>query len=64
MALVNDYTDMKKFLKNLLLRNCRSDFDTISQESVFDTSCCPDCPIWAAIPKGELLSPFMSQSGK
>ena len=36
MALVNGgfshYMDMKKFLKNLLLRNCRSDFEIISQE--------------------------------
>ena len=38
MALVNGgflhYTcmDMKKFLKNLLLRNCRSDFEIITQE--------------------------------
>ena len=26
------YRDMKKLLKNLLLRNCRSDFEIISQE--------------------------------
>ena len=36
MALVNggflQYRDMKKFLKNLLLRNCWSDFEIISQE--------------------------------
>ena len=36
MALVNGgsshYRDMKKFLKNLLLRNCRSDFEIISQK--------------------------------
>ena len=36
MALVNGgflhYKDMKKFLKNLLLRNCWSDFEIISQE--------------------------------
>ena len=36
MALVNwgfsHYRDMKKFLKNLLLRNCWSDFEIISQE--------------------------------
>ena len=31
MALVH-YMDMKKFLKNLLLRNCLSDFEIISQE--------------------------------
>ena len=37
MALVNrgflHYRDMKKFLKNLLLWNCWSDFEIISQES-------------------------------
>ena len=36
MALVNGgflhYKDMMKFLKNLLLRNCWSDFEIISQE--------------------------------
>ena len=36
MALVNGgflhYKDMKKFLKNFLLRNCWSDFEIISQE--------------------------------
>ena len=36
MALVNGgflhYTYIMKFLKNLLLRNCRSDFQIISQE--------------------------------
>ena len=39
MALVNGgfshYRDMKKFLKNLLLRNCWSDFEIISQEYSF-----------------------------
>ena len=39
MALVNGgflhYTDMEKFLENLLLRNCRSDFEIILQESGF-----------------------------
>ena len=29
------YRDMKKFLKNLLLRNCQSDFKIISQEYSF-----------------------------
>ena len=29
------YSDMKKFLKNLLLRNCWSDFEIISQECSF-----------------------------
>ena len=46
MALVNGgflhYTDMKKFLKNLVLRNRWSDFEIISQESSFDISRCPD----------------------
>ena len=36
MSLVNGgflhYRDMKKFFKNLLLRNCWSDFEIISQE--------------------------------
>ena len=36
MALVNGgflhYRDLKKLLKNLLLRNCWSDFEIISQE--------------------------------
>ena len=41
MALVNEaflhYTDMKKFIKNLLLRSRWSDFEIISQEcSLFD----------------------------
>ena len=40
MALVNGgflhYRDMKKFLKNLLLQNCRSDFEIISQCSFSD----------------------------
>ena len=53
MALVNGgfllYTDMKKFSKNLLLRNCWSDFETISQEAGFDISRCPDCSIQAVI---------------
>ena len=42
MALVNGgflhYMDMKKFLKNVLLQNCWSDFEIISQEcSLGDT---------------------------
>ena len=36
MALVNrgfsHYRNMKKFLKNLLLRNCWSDFEIVSQQ--------------------------------
>ena len=36
--------DMKKFLKNLVLRNHSSDFEIISQESGFDISRGPDCP--------------------
>ena len=53
MALVNGgflhYTDITKFLKNLLLRNHLLDFEIILQESGFDISGRPDCPIWAII---------------
>ena len=46
MALVNGgfllYTDMKKFLKNLVLGNRWSDFEIISQESGTDISRLPD----------------------
>ena len=35
--------------KNLVLRNHLSDFEIISQESGFDFSRRPDCPIWAVI---------------
>ena len=58
MALVNrgflHYTDMKKVLKNLVLRNRCSDFKIISQESGFDISRCPDSPIRAVIATGKL----------
>ena len=58
MALVNGgflhHTDMKKFLKNLVLRNRRSDFEIISHESGFDISRRPDCPIQAIIATGKL----------
>ena len=58
MALVNGsfllYTDMKKFLKNLVLRNRWSDFEIISQESGFDMNGHPDCPIRAVIATGKL----------
>ena len=58
MALVNGgfllYTDMKKFLKNLVLGNRWSDFEIISQESDFDISRGPDCPIQAVIATGKL----------
>ena len=58
MALVNGgflhYTDMKKFLKNLVLRNPRSDFEIISQESGFDISRHSDCPIQAIIATDKL----------
>ena len=67
MALVNGgflhYTDMKKSLKNLL-RNSRSDFEIILQESGFDISGRPDCPIQAVIAMGKLPSPFVSLTGK
>ena len=58
MALVNmgflHYTDMKKFLKIFVLRNQWSDFEIISQESGFDISRRPDCPIRAVIAAGKL----------
>ena len=63
MALVNGgflhYTDVKKFMsllckKPLVLRNHWSDFEIISQESGFDISRCPDCPILAVIATGKL----------
>ena len=63
MALVNgDFlhcTDMKNVLKNLL-RNRWSDLEIISQESGFDISGRPDCPIRAVIATGKLSSPFVS----
>ena len=68
MALVNagflHYRDMKKFLENLLLRNRRSDFEIISQESGSDISRHPDCPIRAVIASGKLPSPFVSPPGR
>ena len=58
MALVNGgflhYTDMKKFFKNLLLRNRWSDFEIILQQSGFDIDGRPDCPIRAEIAMGKL----------
>ena len=58
MALVNGgflhYTNMKKFLKNLVLRNRWSDFEIISQESSLDISRRPDWPIRAIIDTGKL----------
>ena len=58
MALVNGgflhYTDMMKFLKNLVLRNRWSDLEMISQESGFDISRRPDCQIRAVIATGKL----------
>ena len=66
MALVNGgflhYTDMKKFLKNLLCRNCWSDFEIITQESGYDIS--GHHPIRAVIAMGKLPSPFVSPEGK
>ena len=49
------YTDMKKFLKNLLLRNGWSDFEMNLQESGYDISGFPDCPIRALIATGNCL---------
>ena len=58
MALVNGgflhYTDMKNFLKNLLLRNRWSDFGIILQESGFYISGHPDCLIRATTAMGKL----------
>ena len=66
MALVNGgflhYTDMKKYLKNLLCRNRWSDFEIISQESGFDIS--GHCLIRAIIARGKLPSPFVNPKGK
>ena len=56
--------NMKKFLKNLHLRNRWSDFEIILQESGFDISGRPDCPIRAVIATGKLPSPFVSTPGK
>ena len=58
------YTDLKKFLKNLVLRNQWSDFEIISQESGFDIKRCLDCPIRAVIATGKLPLPFVSPPGK
>ena len=67
MALVNGgflhHTDMKKFLKDLLLRNCWSDFEIILQESGFDIRGRTDCPI-AVIATGKLPSAFVSPPDK
>ena len=56
MALVNGgflhYTDMKKFLKNLLLRNRWSDFEIILKESGFDIRGRPDCLIHMVLVNG------------
>ena len=46
---------MKKFLKNLVLRNRWSDFEIISQESGFDIRRRPDCPIRAIIATGKTI---------
>ena len=68
MALVNGgylhYTDMKKFIKNLFLRNRLSDFEILLEESGFDISGRPACPIQAVIATGKLPSPCMSLPGK
>ena len=40
--------------RNLVLRNHWSDFEIISQESGFDISRRPDCPIRAVIATGKL----------
>ena len=50
--------------KNLFLRNRWSDFEIISQESGFDISRRPHCPIQAVIATGKLPCPFVSLPGK
>ena len=50
--------------KNLVLRNHWSDFEIVSQESGFDISRRPDCPIRAVIATGKLPWPFVSPPGK
>ena len=50
--------------KNLVLRNHWSDFEIISQESGFDISRRPDCPIRAVIATGKLPWAFVSLPGK
>ena len=68
MALVNwgflHYMDIKKFLRNLLLRNRWSDFEIILQESGFDISGHSDYPIRPVIAMGKLPSAFVSPPGK
>ena len=68
MALVNGgflhYMDMKKFLKNFLFQNRWSDIEIIPQESGFDISRHPDCPVRAVIATGKLPLPFVSPPGK
>ena len=68
MALVNGgfflYTDMQKFLKNLVFRNRWSDFEKNSQESGFDISRRPDCPIWTVIATGKMPRLFVSPPGQ
>ena len=67
MALVNGgflhYTDMKKFLKNLL-RNRWSDFQIILQESGFDISGHPDCPIRAVAITGQAAFTICEPAGQ
>ena len=55
------YTDMKKYLKNLLSRNHQSDFEIISQESGLTLA---DIARLAVIARGKLPSPFVSPEGK
>ena len=60
MALVNGgflhYTEIPVCIvqKNIVLRNLCSDIEIISQESGFDISRFPDCPIRAVIATGKL----------
>ena len=68
IALVNwgflHFTDMKKFVKKILLRNRWPDFEIILQESGLDIRGRPDCLIQAIIATGKLPSTFVSPPGK
>ena len=55
---------MKKFLKNVLLRNRWSDFEIILQESGFDISGRPDCPIRAIAITGQAAFTICEPAGQ
>ena len=57
------YTDMKKFLKNLL-RNHWSDFEKNLQEAGFEISGRSDCLIWAVIAYGQAAFSICEPTGQ